>query len=166
MGFVRLMFAVLLVLALPARAAAPQSFADRLLAAHNDERTAHGIAPLAWSPVLAQQAAVWAESLAARGLFQHAADRQGAGENLWTGTAGYFSPEAMIEVFLVEGDKFHPGKFPDVSATGKWSDVGHYSQLIWPGTRALGCALASGHGRDVLVCRYFPAGNVMGERIP
>ena len=170
MGAGRLIFAAIALLALPARAAAPgtapQSFEGRLLAAHNGERTVHGIAPLTWSPALARQAAVWAQYLAQRGAFQHAPDRHGAGENLWTGTEGYFSPEAMIGGFLDEGYKFHPGRFPDVSATGRWTDVGHYSQLIWPETHELGCALASGQGRDVLVCRYFPAGNVIGQQVP
>jgi hypothetical protein len=43
--------------------------------------------------------------------------------------------------------------------------VGHYTQLIWPTTREVGCAVAKGQGNDVLVCRYAPAGNVLGEKI-
>ena len=166
MGLVRLMFAVLVVLALPARAAAPQSFEGRLLAAHNGERTAHGIAPLRWSPQLAAQADVWARALTARGAFEHSPDRQGAGENLWIGTAGYYSPEAMVGAFVGEGVQFRAGRFPKVSRTGNWTDVGHYTQLIWPATREVGCALETGRGNDVLVCRYFPAGNMMGDQVP
>jgi hypothetical protein len=144
----------------------PSSFEGRLLATHNTERKRLRILALTWSPQLAAQAAVWAKHLATKGLFEHSQNRGNVGENLWMGTAGYFTPEQMIGSFIVERQYFRPGKFPDVSTTGKWADVGHYTQLIWSGTQQLGCARASGAGKDVLVCRYFPAGNVMGQRVP
>jgi hypothetical protein len=87
------------------------------------------------------------------------------GENLWMGPAGYFSAEDMIGGFVSERDKFRAGTFPQVSRTGNWADVGHYTQLIWPTTQEVGCAVAKGEGKDVLVCRYAPAGNVFGEKI-
>ncbi|WP_374531610.1 CAP domain-containing protein [Novosphingobium sp.] len=170
MPIVRILLALACLIALPVSAEAPgispYSFAGRLLATHNAERTRLGIAPLKWSPVLAQQASEWADTLAARGVFEHSKDRSGAGENLWMGTSGAYSPEQMIDAFVREGAYFRPGKFPDVSSTGKWQDVGHYTQLIWPATQEVGCALARGNGKDVLVCRYYPAGNFMGQQVP
>lgn len=166
----RILIAMLFMLALPARAAAPGvaplSFEGRLLAAHNEERVAHGIRPLHWSATLAAQADSWAQTLASRGILYHSAERQGAGENLWMGTSGYFVAEDMVGGFVKEGNHFRPGRFPDVSNTGNWADVGHYTQLIWPATQEVGCALETGHGNDVLVCRYFPAGNMMGAQVP
>jgi Cysteine-rich secretory protein family len=166
----RLILALVALLALPARAEAPGAgldpFAASVLSGHNDERTRIGIAPLAWSPALARQARTWAQTLAARGAFQHSQNTGGAGENLWMGTSGAFTPEAMIGTFVGESRYFSSGRFPQVSRTGRWSDVGHYTQLIWPATREVGCALAQGRGRDVLVCRYFPAGNIIGQRVP
>ncbi|WP_309750812.1 CAP domain-containing protein [Novosphingobium sp.] len=144
----------------------PGSFEGRLLAAHNIERKRLGIAPLTWNRALSSQAAQWATTLASKGLFEHSQNRGNVGENLWMGTSGYYTPEQMIGAFIGERQYFRPGKFPDVSSTGKWADVGHYTQLIWPGTQQLGCAKATGAGKDVLVCRYFPAGNVMGQRVP
>ena len=144
----------------------PASFEGRLLAAHNGERKRLRIAALAWSPQLAAQAAIWARHLASKGLFEHSKNRGNVGENLWMGTSGYYTPEQMIGAFIEERQYFRAGKFPDVSTTGKWADVGHYTQLIWAGTQQLGCARATGAGNDVLVCRYFPAGNVMGQRVP
>lgn len=144
----------------------PQSFEGRLLATHNSERKRIGIAGLAWNPQLAAQAASWAQNLASKGIFEHSKNRGNVGENLWMGSAGYYAPEAMISAFVAEGKYFRPGTFPDVSSTGDWSDVGHYTQLIWPGTKEVGCAKAAGNGRDVLVCRYAPAGNVMGQKVP
>jgi uncharacterized protein YkwD len=141
-------------------------FASDLLAAHNHERQRLGIPGLKWSDRLAAQAQGWADSLADRGAFEHSQDRSGAGENLWMGTTGRYGAEDMIGAFIDEQRDFHPGRFPDISRTGNWSDVGHYSQLIWPGTRQVGCAIARGRGNDVLVCRYWPAGNVWGQQVP
>ena len=150
----------------PLIASAGDSFSTRILAAHNRERQRIGQLPLSWSPRLVAEAQTWAETLASRGAFEHSRDRAGAGENLWVGTAGYFEPEAMIGGFISEKRNFRPGQFPHVSRTGNWADVGHYTQMIWPATREVGCAIAHGRGNEVLVCRYFPAGNMVGQRVP
>ncbi len=162
----RVLLAASLVLAFPAHADEADALASRLLTAHNTERVRMGIGPLRWSPALADQAQAWASDLARRGTLQHSQDRQGAGENLWMGTSGYYTPEAMVGAFIGERRHFRPGSFPNVSTTGRWSDVGHYTQLIWPGTREVGCAVAKGRSFDVLVCRYLPAGNIISQRVP
>ena len=70
----------------------------------------------------------------------------------------------MIGAFLEEKRLLRAaGKLPDISMSGRWEDVGHYTQMIWRGTRKLGCALAEGQNYDYLVCRYFPAGNSFGK---
>lgn len=145
----------------------PNQFAWRLLAAHNAERTRTGVAPLRWSSALAKDADAWAVALARKGRLEHASSevRKGMGENLWMGSAGYYSAEDMIGGFVSERDKFRAGTFPQVSRTGNWADVGHYTQLIWPGTQEVGCAVAKGAVNDVLVCRYSPAGNIYGQPI-
>ena len=58
---------------------------------------------------------------------------------------------------------FFPGIFPATSRTGNWIDVGHYTQMIWPTSQRIGCALASTRSTDYLVCRYSPAGNIDGR---
>ena len=166
MSLVRPLLVLLALFAFPARAEAPDSFAALVLASHNDERSRLGIAPLAWNSGLAAQARDWASDLAARGVLQHSRNSGGTGENLWMGTSGAFPPEAMIGAFVGERKHFYAGRFPAVSRTGRWSDVGHYTQLIWPATREVGCALAQGRDWDVLVCRYYPAGNVYGQSVP
>jgi Cysteine-rich secretory protein family len=137
------------------------------LAEHNVERDALGLVPLRWNPALARDARGWAEDLAARRAFHHSPDllRIGQGENLWRGSARRYEPWQMIDLFLAERRDFRPGIFPDVSATGRWSDVGHYTQIIWPETQEVGCALAANTRDEVLVCRYWPAGNVLGYRL-
>lgn len=165
----RLLAAVALTLAAPlvlGSLGTGSNLDARMLAAHNRERAQLGVPPLRWNPALAADAAAWARDLASRGVMEHYdgddADQQG--ENLAMGTAGAYSAEALIDLWIDEKAHFHPGTFPDNSGTGNWEDVAHYTQLVWADTGQLGCAVAQGRTDDFLVCRYAMAGNVMGER--
>ena len=149
----------------PALAHADEAAAQFVLSAHNTERARHAIAPLRWDGALAQEAHRRAARLAHAGYLEHSPDSE-LGENLWMGTAGAYSLGEMMGDFLSERSDFRPGRFPYVARRGDWSSVGHYTQLIWPGTRQVGCAIARARGNDVLVCLYSPAGNVMGAAVP
>ena len=140
----------------------------RLLALHNAEREAAGMPPLAWDPALATAAAGYGPSLAARGRLAHSdpATRPGQGENLWMGTKGAYSLEEMVVDWAAEKKLLKPGTFPDVSRSGHWSDVAHYTQIIWRGSERVGCALYPAGGWDYLICRYSPSGNVVGQKLP
>lgn len=139
------------------------AFAQRVLGEHNRERARAGVPRLVWSARLARDAQLWARQLAAEGWLRHG-ENLGAGENLWMGSAGYFAPETMIATFLEERGNYRHGTFPNVSRTGDWQDVGHYTQVVWRNTREVGCAVARNARDDFLVCRYWPSGNWMGER--
>ncbi len=141
------------------------SFDERVLAAQNRERTAMGIGPLVWNDRLRASAQGWADHLAATGAFEHAPENHAdpEGENLWAGTKGYYSAEAMVDGWIREKRFFKPGTFPANSVTGRVADVGHYTQLMWRHTGQVGCAMATGRSEDVLVCRYSDAGNYIGE---
>ena len=144
-----------------------ETVTQRLLDAQNAERVRLGLKPLTWSAKLADHACKWAQTLATSDMFEHApvgADG-GEGENLWFGSKGDYSPEEMIGFFVEEGKQFKRGTFPDVSTTGNWQDVGHYTQLVWQDTREVGCTIASNARRDFLVCRYWPAGNVVSKPV-
>ena len=153
---------------LQAGVAPADSAAARLLRAHNAARAQVGAVPLVWDPALAAGAAVWARHLAASGRVDHShrKARPGIGENLWGGTRRAYSIEQMVGDWTAERRHFTPGVFPNNSRTGNWLDVSHYTQVIWPTTRRVGCAVASGRGRDYLVCRYSPKGNVDGRPLP
>jgi uncharacterized protein YkwD len=163
-GFVAATLAAVLT-AQTAQAAQGSVLAERLLGAHNLERERVGVPRLAWSARLAGDAQEWADTLARSGRFEHSPNLAEEGENLWMGSAEHYTAEQMVGGFIEEVRHFEPGPFPNVSRTGRWSDVGHYTQLIWRDTREVGCAVARGQRDDVLVCRYWPAGNVIGERV-
>jgi hypothetical protein len=143
------------------------NFAERLLAAHNQARADKGLAPLKWNAALAAAAQPWAQTIAGDGGLRHSdqGSRPGQGENIWMGTARFYSLEHMMARFVDEKRYFRPGVFPEVSATGKWQEVAHYTQIVWPETREVGCALVTAKERDALVCRYSPPGNVFGQAI-
>lgn len=141
------------------------NFEQRVLDAQNRERRALGIEPLGWSDELSADARRWAAHLASSGAFEHAPERpvEPQGENLWAGTRGHYTIEAMVDGWVREKRYYRPGAFPANSTTGRVEDVGHYTQLMWRQTRHVGCAIATGAREDVLVCRYSAAGNYVGE---
>lgn len=136
----------------------------RLLEAHNAERRRLGVPALVWSDRLAQDATRWGRTLIATDRFDHDPNRVQQGENLWAGWGRAYSPEEMVDSWISERADYQPGAFPDVSRTGNWADVGHYTQLIWRETTHLGCATEGRNDKTILVCRYAPSGNVMGRR--
>ncbi len=145
------------------------SFTQQLLDTHNKYRAAVGVPALTWSAQLANDAQGWANYLASLGgrRLEHSQNNQrpGQGENLWLGTSGAYSPVQMVDSWGAEQQFFRPGNFPNVSTSGNWADVGHYTQMIWRNTTQVGCGIAKAGGNDILVCRYSPAGNFMGQRV-
>jgi hypothetical protein len=140
----------------------------RLLAVHNRERSATGARPLVWDPRLAAAAASYGPALERLGKLEHspARTRPGQGENLWMGTRDAYELEEMAGGWAAEKSLFRPGIFPGVSRSGNWTDVGHYTQMIWKGTARVGCAVHKVRKWDFLVCRYSPPGNVVGQKVP
>jgi hypothetical protein len=131
--------------------------------AHNDARFLYGSQPIVWDPELARGAADYARQLTV--LDRVHAPREGrrdVRENLLQSLRGGRSPKEMVGVWVGERRYFKPGVFPDVSTTGDWARVGHYTQMIWPTTVRLGCAIHSDMKFDWTVCRYSPPGNKDG----
>ena len=49
-----------------------------------------------------------------------------------------------------------PAPIPD---GGFSMETGHFTQLVWKGTKSVGCGKATCNGLDIYVCNYDPAGN-------
>ncbi len=139
---------------------------DTVLDAHNRARSRFGVAPMRWSEPLAAEAMGHAHHMARTGIYGHdqtPGRRKKMGENLWRGARGVFSYDVMIGVMVDEAALFRPGVFPDNSANGDWHAVAHYTQIVWPTTTEVGCAVASSASTDYFVCRYAPTGNKDGQ---
>lgn len=136
-----------------------------ILDAHNQYRRALNIDPLEWSEPLSRSARSWANYLAKSGTLQHS-ENTAYGENLAVATIGHLSASQMVDLWGKEKQYFIPGRsFPNVSRTGHWKDVGHYTQVVWENTKSVGCGLARDKENNYLVCHYQPAGNVMGKKV-
>lgn len=142
--------------------------AARILAAHNRERALVGAPPLQWDATLAAHAASYGPALAALRHLVHSPreGRPGERENLVMAWHGTLSPEEMVDLWSREKHMLQPGsiRFPAVSRTGEWEDVAHYTQMVWPTTTRVGCAIYAADW-DYLICRYSPPGNLDGKPI-
>ena len=145
----------------------PGLLRQAMLNDQNAARAAAGAPPLVWSETLAADALAYARTLADSGRFQHADQPQGPGregENLWTGTRGAYSYDEMVGHWVAEKKDVIDLPVPSSSRTGRFGDVGHYTQIVWRATTQVGCALASNATDDYVVCRYSPPGNIVGLR--
>jgi uncharacterized protein YkwD len=132
------------------------SFAQRFVDAHNKARAQHCAAPLTWSTKLAAVAQKWADSLRDQGCkFGHSGGQYG--ENLAAGTIGALDPESTVAMWY---DEIKQYKFPD---GGFSMNTGHFTQLVWRGTKQVGCGHSQCKGNDIYVCEYDPPGNWDGE---
>lgn len=164
-------FAVLLAGAASAQSdpqGATGQLAARILAAQNEQRADVGAPPLAWDSVLASHAASYGPILAGIGHLVHSprAGRPGERENLAMAWHGTMSPEQLVGMWGRERLLLEPGSylFPGISRTGRWEDIAHYTQMVWPTTTRVGCAIYSADW-DYLICRYSPPGNKDGKPI-
>jgi hypothetical protein len=140
----------------------------RILSAHNEARAEVGAPPLQWDPNLAIAAASYGPALSRIGHLVHSprTGRENQRENLWMGQDGRFQPEQMVGAWTDEKRLFFPGAFPNVSRSGNWADVAHYTQMIWKTTTHVGCAIYRDGTWDYLICRYSPPGNRDGSVVP
>lgn len=138
---------------------ASQGGIEQMLQAHNQVRQGVGVAPLQWSPQLANYAQEWAEKLAREGKFEHRSNSP-YGENLASATGQQLSPSRVVQMWADEvadydydSNRCAPGKM-----------CGHYTQIVWDNTQQVGCGMARSGNREVWVCNYNPPGNYQGEK--
>lgn len=149
--------AVILAFAAVMTAQSNSSEEKDMLAAHNAVRKRVGVPPLVWSAPLVQAAAKWARTLAANGKFEHQA-RNKYGENLFEEIGATASPREVVNSWAAEAKNYNRDRN---SCSGT---CGHYTQIVWRGTKEVGCASARSGNRQIWVCEYNPPGNYVGER--
>ena len=142
------------VSAAPGDKAPPEGQA--ILDAHNRLRASHCAEPLVWSDALARGAKAWVDHLAAKGcMLQHSETQYG--ENISGGSASTQTSDQVASLWYSEKDAYHYG------SGGFSMRTGHFTQVVWRGSRRLGCAAASCGDIRLWVCNYDPAGNMLGD---
>lgn len=126
---------------------------EQILEAHNRYRKKHCAPPLEWSDDIAEQAQSWADKLEKRGCaFDHSSS--GYGENLAAGTESVMDADRAVEIWYEEKQHYRGGFS---------MQAGHYTQLVWVGSKRLGCGTTTCQGKRIWVCNYDPPGNVQGQ---
>src|SRR6188472_2152011 len=141
-----------------------EDLANSILTVHNQERAAVGVSPLTWSDTLAAGAQTWAQHLATTGDFSHDTNvPNGVGENIagFNPSLGVSAPGEGQSLWVDEKKDYQGG----VLTPENWYPTGHYTQMVWKDTKEVGCGTAGGEGHpySILVCRYSPSGNYMGQ---
>jgi Cysteine-rich secretory protein family len=150
-----------------------------VLAIHNRERADVRNQPLTWSNSLADQAQGYADQLKSQGYvcnnsndnlnvckpgsyLPHGANN----ENLAWGSVG-FPIDQLVQgprySWVIEKSGYNAQTntcTPDMVTA---YTCGHYTAMIWGGTREVGCGTSSGAEIVILVCRYNPPGNMAGQ---
>ncbi|WP_426755725.1 CAP domain-containing protein [Myxococcus sp. Y35] len=143
-----------------------------MLDAHNAAR--RNVTPAA-SPALEdltwdEEATRTAKKYAAKCQFSHNPNRGNLGENLTAATSSAMSPQNVVQGWVDEAADYDYAS--NTCASGK--QCGHYTQVVWRNTRALGCAMqactenspfgAQFPNWTLWVCNYAPPGNYVGQR--
>ena len=119
------------------------------LGKHNELRAPHCSPALVWSDRVAASAQMWADKLASEGCDLVHDDDSPYGENLAVGHSNM--NEAIQDWYNEKKDYDHDA--------GQFSPgTGHYTQVVWKGSKELGCGEAmcqnGWEGQKVYVCRY------------
>ncbi|CAA6655719.1 unnamed protein product [Spirodela intermedia] len=114
---------------------------------HNDERSKVGVGPVSWD----EEVAAFAESYANQDITVcktrgHSGDRAATASD-------------AMSLWASEGDDFD--KSTKTCAEGK--ECGHYTQVVWRDSTAIGCARAVCNDVVFIICNYSPPGNVDGQ---
>ena len=143
------------------------------LNAHNEYRLLHGSPEMVLDRGLCDMAQKWADHLAKERAFEHSPkprvhNHMYAGENLYYfATTGEMGPEKLTQAGVTATRSWYKeiADYDFEEATFK-KGTGHFTQVIWRGSAALGVALATYQDdkwtKAVVVANYSPGGNIKG----
>ena len=146
----------------------PKVNKQAMVTAHNQWRADVHVPPLVWSDKLAGIAQGWANTLKNDNCgFYHSGN--GYGENLYMASAILWSDgrrelQRISDKHVADswGAEIKDYNYATNSCTGV---CGHYTQVVWAGTKEVGCAVSVCSDKaQIWVCTYYPAGNIIGQR--
>ncbi|KAJ3565550.1 hypothetical protein NP233_g7566 [Leucocoprinus birnbaumii] len=156
-----------------------RDFKSDAIAIHNSYRAQYGASPLSWDDNLANQALDYA-----RQCDWNAWKQEGAGTNLHFATGTTTTIQDAVKAWMDEVSQYScafyhatPHRYtPLTNVLNKDNhphfeeSTGHFTQVVWKSTTAVGCGLAVCNNEDPLgnrgttwtniACRYAPQGNI------
>lgn len=140
--------------ATPAPMALP-AWARTALDMHNQLRAPHRAPSMRWNTALVDSARSWLSRCA----FAHDPVSP-YGENLYM---EYGNVDATVAIRNAMQLWYDEVRYVDWSNPSWTSGTGHVLQLLWKGSKELGCAVQQCQGSTLVSCRYSPRGNVLGQ---
>ncbi|XP_041098587.1 uncharacterized protein LOC121309627 [Polyodon spathula] len=138
------------------RVAGSGSFVQGFLESCNERRSAHGAKPLTENPEISRGAESWARHLLSLHRLKHSTTSHG--ENIWAKMGG---ADATLTGQEVVDTWYEEMKNYDFSQPGYQEKTGHFTQLVWRGSRTVGVGSASdGKGTVIVVAQFQPPGNI------
>ncbi|KXN92984.1 Cell wall protein PRY3 [Leucoagaricus sp. SymC.cos] len=136
-------------------------FSDDVLSLHNSNRVHYGASALSYDNNLASGAA----SYAGQCNWGHSFSGGNYGENLFASGGSGGIIQGAVGLWMDEASRY------DYNNPGFSEATGHFTQVVWKSTTTLGCGThvcntGSPFGLGdwtYTVCRYTPAGNVIGQ---
>ncbi|KAG0215364.1 hypothetical protein BGX28_000104 [Mortierella sp. GBA30] len=135
----------------PSKASAKLSSEQQLiLNAHNKYRAKHQAPPLVWNNNAANFGNNWIQQC----QFRHSRGR--FGENL---AYGYRDFNAVVDAWYNEVRMYN------YNNPGFTMQTGHFTQVVWKGTKSVGCAKKNCGGSMgyIYICNYEAGGNIVGN---
>jgi len=128
-----------------------------VLAYVNNYRRLHDAPPVMYDTSLETGAVTWAGHLAVIQSLVHSVSNGTYGENLGVITNSATAWQHVIDLWYAEGTNY------DYAAGQFSATAGHFTQLVWKATTAIGIGQAlDSQGLLWVVMRFHPAGNVVG----
>jgi uncharacterized protein YkwD len=126
-------------------------FTSAILNSTNFYRDEHNASAVAWNATLASFAIAYLRQN------DHCAFRHSGGPHGENLAIGYANVTASVEAWGEERDIY------DYRRAEFGENTGHFTQLVWKNTTAVGCERRLCEMGWYLVCEYWPRGNVVGQ---
>ena len=136
-----------------------ESLRNAMLTRHNEYRSQHQVDKLVRNSAIETIAQSYSEKLAASGAFEHSGNKfngNSLGENLYKNYGSTVDGTSPVDLWYDEVEQY------DFNNQGFSMETGHFTQVVWKGSKNLGCGFACGKG-CVVTCNYYPAGNYLGQ---
>lgn len=141
----------------PAFSDTASSFQTSVVNRHNTLRAKHGAPALQWSADVAKVAQDWADKIARSDQMKHRQPNK-YGENIFWMSGGQVTGEMVTDSWYNEIKDYN------FARPGFSMKTGHFTQVVWKGSKEIGCGVAkSRRGGTYVVCNYNPPGNYQGR---
>ncbi|KAK9101693.1 hypothetical protein Sjap_018947 [Stephania japonica] len=143
----------------PSSISAKNNYVDQFLFPQNSARAALGEPPLTWDNHLESYAQWYANQRRADCSLIHSNGLYG--ENIFWGSGDGWAPGQAVADWLSEAKWYNHW----TNSCEEGQECGHYTQIVWRGTRRVGCAtvVCDGGSGVFITCNYDPPGNYLGE---